>query len=55
MTLRKSVSDNEKVKRDSEWHNVDKKICRSLYLWNKLRSMISMCYVMFSLNTKNNK
>ena len=45
MTLRKSVSDNEKVKRDSEWHNVDKKICLSLYLWNKLRSMISMCYV----------
>ena len=36
MTLRKSVSDNEKVKRDSEWHNVDKKICRSLYLWKNL-------------------
>ena len=34
MTLRKSVSDNEIVKRDSEWHNVDKKICRSLYLRN---------------------
>ena len=55
MTLRKSVSDNEIVKRDREWHNVGKKIFRSLYLWNKLISMISMCYVMFSLNTKNNK
>ena len=43
MTLRKSDSDNEIVKTGIEWDNINKKICRSLYLWNNA----------FNLKTKN--
>ena len=36
MTLRKSVSDNEIVKKGIELDNINKKICRSLKTKNQL-------------------